>query len=42
MPAHHTLEAYLDVGGTLENAPARAAHESPKTITLNEIARIVM
>ncbi|MGP0001323.1 MAG: hypothetical protein ACLPKW_26770 [Acetobacteraceae bacterium] len=26
--------AYLDAGGTLENAQAMAAHESPRTIKL--------
>ena len=51
----HTFRAtgitvYLDAGGTLENAQAMAAHESPKTIklydrtgdaiTLDEVERI--
>jgi integrase len=44
------LTAYLETGGTLENAQAMAAHESPRTtelydrtgdeITLEEIQRI--
>jgi integrase/recombinase XerD len=44
--------AYLDNGGTLENAQAMAAHESPRTtnlydrtgdeITLDEVERIVI
>ncbi len=53
----HTFRAtgitvYLDAGGTLENAQAMAAHESPKTtklydrtgdaITLDEVERIVI
>lgn len=50
MQAHHTLEAYLDAGGTLEQAQRMAAHESPRTtklydrtgdaITLDEVERI--
>jgi hypothetical protein len=28
------ITAYLEVGGTLENAPAMAAHESPRTTKL--------
>jgi integrase/recombinase XerD len=28
------ITAYLEAGGTLENAPAMAAHESPRTIKL--------
>jgi integrase/recombinase XerD len=53
----HTLRAtgitaYLEAGGTLENAQAMAAHESPRTtklydrtadvITLDEVERIVI
>ena len=44
------ITAYLEAGGTLENAQAMAAHESPRTtklydrtgdaITLDEIERI--
>lgn len=44
------LTAYLEAGGTLENARAMAAHESPRTtklydrtgdeITLDEVERI--
>jgi len=44
------LTAYLEAGGTLENAQAMAAHESPRTtklydrtadaITLDEVERI--
>jgi site-specific recombinase XerD len=44
------ITAYLDAGGTLENAQAMAAHESPRTtklydctgdeITLDEVERI--
>ena len=44
--------AYLDNGGTLENAQLMAAHESPRTtklydrtgdeITLDEVERIVI
>ena len=46
------ITAYLDNGGTLENAQAMAAHESPRTtklydrtgdeITLDEVERIVI
>jgi integrase/recombinase XerD len=46
------ITAYLDAGGTLENAQAVAAHESPRTIklydrmadviTLDEVERIVI
>ena len=46
------ITAYLENGGTLENAQAMAAHESPKTtklydrtgdeITLDEVERIVI
>jgi hypothetical protein len=46
------ITAYLSNGGTLENAPAIAAHESPRTtklydrtgdeITLNEVERILI
>jgi integrase/recombinase XerD len=46
------ITAYLDNGGTLENAQAMAAHESPRTtklydrtddaVTLNEVERIVI
>jgi len=46
------ITAYLDNGGTIENAQAIAAHESPRTtklhdrtndeITLDEIERIVI
>ena len=45
------ITVYLDVGGTLENAQAMAAHESPRTtklydrtgdgITLDEVERII-
>jgi integrase len=53
----HTFRAtgitvYLEAGGTLENAQAMAAHESPRTtkpydrtadvITLDEVERIVI
>ena len=53
----HTFRAtaitvYLEAGGTLENAQAMAAHESPKTtklydrtgdaITLDEVERIII
>jgi hypothetical protein len=44
--------AYLEAGGTLENAQAMAAHESPRTtklydrtgdeITLDEVERIAI
>jgi hypothetical protein len=44
--------AYLEAGGTLENAQAMAAHESPRTtklydrtgdeITLDEVERITI
>jgi integrase len=52
---HHTfratgITAYLDNGGSLENAQAMAAHESPRTtklyyrtddqITLDEVEKI--
>jgi hypothetical protein len=30
----HGITAYLQVGGTLENAQAMAAHESPRTTKL--------
>jgi integrase/recombinase XerD len=46
------ITAYLDAGGTFENAQAMAAHESPRTtklydrtgheITLDEIERITI
>ena len=46
------ITAYLDAGGTIENAQAIAAHESPRTtklydrtgdeITLDEVERIVI
>jgi site-specific recombinase XerD len=46
------ITAYLDNGGTLENAQAMAAHESPRTtklydrtgdeITLDEVERITI
>jgi integrase len=46
------ITAYLEAGGTLENAQAMAAHESPRTtklydrtadvITLDEVERIVI
>jgi len=46
------ITAYLDAGGTIENAQAIAAHESPRTtklydrtgdnITLDEIERIAI
>ena len=46
------ITAYLENGGTLENAHAMAAHESPRTtklydrtgdeITLDEVERIVI
>ena len=46
------ITAYLDNGGTIENAQAIAAHESPRTtklydrtgdeITLDEIERILI
>ncbi len=46
------ITAYLEAGGTLENAQAMAAHESPRTtklydrtgdeITLDEIERITI
>jgi integrase len=46
------ITAYLEAGGTLENAQAMAAHESPRTtklydrtadvITLDEVERIVL
>jgi hypothetical protein len=46
------ITAYLEAGGTLENAQATAAHESPRTtklydrtgdvITLDEVERIVI
>jgi integrase/recombinase XerD len=46
------ITAYLDAGGTLENAQAMAAHESPRTtklydrtadvITLDAVERIVI
>src|SRR5207248_1989795 len=56
VPAHHNAEAYLDAylenGGTLENAQVIAAHESPRTtklydrtsdeITLDEVERIAI
>jgi integrase/recombinase XerD len=46
------ITAYLETGGTLENAQLMAAHESPRTtklydrtgdeITLDEVERIVI
>jgi hypothetical protein len=43
------ITAYLEAGGTLENAQAKAAHESPRTtkrtgdeITLDEVERITI
>jgi hypothetical protein len=46
------ITAYLSAGGTLENAQAMAAHESPRTtklydrtgdeITLDEVERIII
>src|ERR1700747_84788 len=46
------ITAYLEAGGTLENAQAMAAHESPRTtklyartgdeITLDDVARITI
>src|SRR5271155_690951 len=56
MPVHHKLEQFLDeyleAGGSLENAQAMAAHESPRTtklydrtddaITLDEVERIAI
>jgi len=46
------ITAYLEAGGTLENAQAMAAHESPRTtklydrtgdeITLDEVERITI
>jgi hypothetical protein len=46
------ITAYLEAGGTLENAQARAAHESPRTtklydrtsdaVTLDEVERITI
>ena len=46
------ITAYLEAGGTLENAQAMAAHESPRTtklydrtgdeITLDEVERIAI
>ena len=46
------ITAYLEAGGTLENAQAMAAHESPRTtklydrtgeaITLDEVERITV
>ena len=46
------ITAYMEAGGTLENAQAMAAHESPRTtklydrtgdaITLDEVERIVI
>ena len=46
------ITAYLEAGGTLENAQAMAAHESPRTtklydrtgdeITLDEVERIMI
>ena len=46
------ITAYLETGGTLDNAQAMAAHESPRTtklydrtsdaITLDEIERITI
>jgi site-specific recombinase XerD len=48
----HTFRATLEAGGTLENAQAMAAHESPRTtklydrtgdeITLDEVERITI
>jgi hypothetical protein len=53
LPSYATgITAYLDNGGTLENAQLMAAHESPRTtklydrtgdeITLDEVERIVI
>jgi hypothetical protein len=53
MPFRATgITAYLEAGGTLENAQAMAAHESPRTtklydrtgdeITLDEVERITI
>jgi hypothetical protein len=49
---HLSFTAYLEAGGTLENAQAMAAHESPRTtklydrtadvIALEEVERIVI
>jgi hypothetical protein len=46
------ITAYLEAGGTLENAPAMAAHESPRTtklydrtgdeVTLDKVERITI
>jgi hypothetical protein len=46
------ITAYLEAGGTLENAQAMAAHESPRTtklydhtgdeVTLDEVERITI
>jgi hypothetical protein len=50
--SRHGITAYLEAGGTLENAQAMAAHESPRTtklydrtgdeITLDEVERITI
>jgi len=50
--ARSGITAYLEAGGTLENAQAMAAHESPRTtklydrtgdeITLDEVERITI
>jgi hypothetical protein len=50
--ARPAITAYLEAGGTLENAQAMAAHESPRTtklydrtgdeITLDEVERITI
>jgi hypothetical protein len=50
--APRAFTAYLEAGGTLENAQAMAAHESPRTtklydrtgdeITLDEVERITI
>jgi transposase len=52
LPPKSTITAYLEAGGTLENAQAMAAHESPRTtklydrtgdeITLDEVERITI
>ena len=52
VPARRASPPYLEAGGTLENAQAMAAHESPRTtklydrtgdeITLDEVERIVI
>jgi hypothetical protein len=53
LPSYATgITAYLDNGGTLENAQLMVAHESPRTtklydrtgdeITLDEVERIII